>query len=506
MSSIALINRYLNRVRQATEAGNRLRYSGGESLSKTLVHLEQGDKELAKQALAPLLADHPLSDLAHFLMALIFEADDEHSAALAALDSITGAEASSYDVLCLTGDLYGDWRKPDKGCKAYDRAIELAPHASHAFLRRGQLRSAAGDVTAALADLERASLLQPSLVEAHIALGHEYRDASMANAAIASYRKALTLAPDNMDAAIALDTVMANVIPPWHSAMLNDTRRNGIFDAAIRRAVKPGSHVLDIGTGTGLLAMMAARAGAEHVTACESVGALADIARDIVARNGLSDRITIIHKHSRDLIVGEDLPRPADILITETFDAGLLNENIIATVRDARARLLSPTATVLPASGTVFALPIDCAAITLERHVSDAAGFDVAPFNRLTPQHYLQTDLSRYKWRPLTEPVELFRFDFMEDRMPDDRPQFAEESRRLIPVADGTAHAVALWFRLDLYAEISIATGPMDPPTHWQQAVYAVTPPLALKQNEPIKFTARHNGQKIMVRLSDNGK
>ena len=229
--------------------------------------------------------------------------------ALATLDAILTADQVSYDVLCLSGDLYEEWKEPTKGSKAYDRAIELAPHASHAFLRRGQLCSLAGDVTAAIADLERASLLQPTLAEAHIALGHEYRDASMANAAITSYRKASKLEPDNMDAAIALDTTIAAVIPPWHAAMLNDKRRNDLFDKAIRRAIHPGSHVLDIGTGTGLLAMMAARAGAEHVTACESVGVLAEKARDIVALNGLSDKITVIHKHSRDLVLGEDLPR-----------------------------------------------------------------------------------------------------------------------------------------------------------------------------------------------------
>jgi hypothetical protein len=242
--------------------------------------------------------------------------------------------------------------------------------------------------------------------------------------------------------------------------------------------------------------MMAARAGAEHVTACEAVGALADIAKEIVALNGLSDRITIIHKHSSDLVMGQDIPRPADILITETFDAGLLNENILETAEDARARLLVPSPQIIPGSASVFAVPIECAAISNERRVSVAAGFTVAPFNALTPRHYLQTNLANFDWQTLAQPAELFRFDFSQAQ-----PDNDEITVLLTPLADGIAHAVVLWFSLTLDEETRIATGPMDPPTHWQQAVYAINPPVDLKQNEPIKLTARHNGRKIIVDL-----
>ena len=496
MNNPLLITRYLDRVQKATTAGDRLRFPGGNAIARSLTLLEQGDIRQATQEISRLLDGSPLGDLAHFLMALIFEIDNDRELALAALAAILGTDDASYDVLCLTGDLYADWKRPDDGRRAYDRAIALAPHASHAFFRRGQLFSGVGDVTAAIADLERATLLQPGFTDAQIALGHEFRDARMANAAIASYRKALAIEPDNMEAAIALDTAMASEIPPWHSAMLNDSRRNEIYDEAIRRIVEPGSHVLDIGTGTGLLAMMAARAGAAHVTACETVGPLAEVAREIVAQNGLSDRITIIHKHSTDLVMGQDLPRPADSLITEIFDAGLINEGILEIAGDARARLLTPHAAILPGGATVFAMPIESAAIACERQVSEAAGFIVAPFNALTPQQYLQTDLRRYDWRSLAQPAALFHFDFTRD---DAAP--AEATIRITPHTDGTAHAIALWFCLTLDSDATIATGPMDSPTHWQQAVYGVSPPLDLKQNEPVRLVARHNGRKIIVKL-----
>jgi type II protein arginine methyltransferase len=255
-------------------------------------------------------------------------------------------------------------------------------------------------------------------------------------------------------------------------------------------------HVLDIGTGTGLLAMMAARAGAGRVTACESVGPLAEIARDIVARNGFADRITVIHKRSVELAIGDDLPGPADLLVAEIVDAGLLNEAILATIADARARLLKPGAAIIPHSAVIYAMPIESADIAAERRVDEAAGFDISPFNALRPRLYLQTDLAKYDWRPLAAPAELFRFDFTRDG-----PAGAETSVRLLPNSDGVAHAIAFWFRLALDDETALATGPTDPPTHWKQAVFGIEEPIAVKQGEPVRLHARHDGRRIAIAL-----
>ena len=87
--------------------------------------------------------------------------------------------------------------------------------------------------------------------------------------------------------------------------MMDDKRRSDSYEAAIRRIV-PGKLVLDIGTGSGLLAMMAARAGTAHVMTCETVATIAERARTIIAKNGLADRITVIAKSSTDLVVGRD--------------------------------------------------------------------------------------------------------------------------------------------------------------------------------------------------------
>ena len=145
-------------------------------------------------------------------------------------------------------------------------------------------------------------------------------------------------------------------IPHWHFPMMNDQTRNRAYRQAIERAVRvlpPDALVLDIGAGSGLLSMISAMAGAKQVVACERDSGIARSARDIIERNGLSERITVIEKDSRELTVGEDLPRHAGLLVTETFGSLLIDEAALPAIVHARARLLKPGAKVIPRAGAI---------------------------------------------------------------------------------------------------------------------------------------------------------
>ena len=108
----------------------------------------------------------------------------------------------------------------------------------------------------------------------------------------------------NDDAASRAGTLvrwpLANVLS-YHFPMIAEAPRNVKFERALLRSIRAyqrrhngeGPHVLDIGSGTGLLAMMAARAGAQEVHSLEMVPALAAAATHIVAHNGYADRVSI---------------------------------------------------------------------------------------------------------------------------------------------------------------------------------------------------------------------
>lgn len=141
--------------------------------------------------------------------------------------------------------------------------------------------------------------------------------------------------------------------PVEHARMLHDRRRTSDFVAAVAGAVRPGDVVLDIGTGSGVLAVAAARAGARHVYAVEATG-IAEVAERVVRANQVEDRVTVVRGWSERL----DLPEPADVLVAEIIGSEPFEENVLETTLDARRRLLRPRARLVPRALAVLARPL----------------------------------------------------------------------------------------------------------------------------------------------------
>ena len=141
--------------------------------------------------------------------------------------------------------------------------------------------------------------------------------------------------------------------PVEHARMLHDDRRTSDYIAALRQAVRPGDIVLDIGTGSGVLAIAAARAGARHVYAVEASD-IADVAERVFAANGVHEGVTLIRGWSREV----ELPEPADLLVAEVIGNEPFEEEILETTLDARRRLLKPSARLIPHMLELVARPL----------------------------------------------------------------------------------------------------------------------------------------------------
>jgi protein arginine N-methyltransferase 1 len=263
----------------------------------------------------------------------------------------------------------------------------------------------------------------------------------------------------------------------FHHSMLADELRTTSFLSAIDASVRPGDIVVDIGTGTGVLSVFAAKAGASRVYAIEQEPIIG-VAREIAARNGLSDIITFIQGSSLEI----DLPEKADVLITETIGNMALDEGIITWITDARERFLKPGGTTIPLDIDVIAnlvcVPIDYEMI--ERWSQPMLGLDFAPLSRVARNNIHWVDLSRAQF--VTRPVTVFSTDFPPNPAP------MSSIRTVDAIKDVNVHGIGVWFRSSLTADIHITNEAPNGVPSWEHGFLPLDEPMAVRRGQAIEI------------------
>jgi type II protein arginine methyltransferase len=272
-----------------------------------------------------------------------------------------------------------------------------------------------------------------------VAMGTALMGSGQGRKALALVKQALEAAPGDRAIREAAGVVLTHDVPGFHLGMLADEARNAAFRRAIERHATRRT-VLDIGAGSGLLAMIAARAGATHAFAVEANDALAETAREIVAANGLADRVTVLSAHSTKL-TREDIGGGADLIVSEIFSHTLVGEGALLSLRHAVRELANPGARMLPARA---AIRVGLASFggRRRRHVGEVEGFDLSAFNRHTALALdVATDDPRLELR--SEPTDLFAFDLSSC-------DFAREESARVALAStgGRVDGIAQWISL----------------------------------------------------------
>jgi hypothetical protein len=272
------------------------------------------------------------------------------------------------------------------------------------------------------------------------------------------------------------------VRPSIHIAMLEDRVRTARFCEAIRALVRPSDVVVDIGTGTGVLATCAALAGARKVFAIEST-AIAEVAERVFVENEVAERIQLVRERSTHA----SLPERGQLLVTEMIGNDPLDEHIIEIIADARRRLLVPDARIIPSSIDVLAVPVDIPADLFEKHVFMAhrieayradSGVSLASLleHTLGPAQPIMIRTSdACSWPPVGEIATVASIDLTASPPVSFQQKLRFEMR--VPVA---RPGVFLAFRTTLAPGLTLSTmpGEVDPRNHWR---YAMWPALDLR-------------------------
>ncbi len=265
------------------------------------------------------------------------------------------------------------------------------------------------------------------------------------------------------------------------------------FAEALARVVRPGDAVLDIGAGTGLLAMLACRAGARHAYAIEA-GPAALLAQAAVDANGLADRVTVIRGWSTETT----LPERANVLVTETLWNFGVGEGLVGWVADARERLLTPDAAIIPQAFDIVVAPIEAARVAkrievpcLQRH-----GIDVDVLGQYLPEHpQIEALLPNHLLGP---PAVLASVDL---RQPVDA--LLEGHVELTVERSGTLNGVGGWFDAQLARGVQLANEP-GRESSWSNTVLPLGTAVAVKAGDTVdvRFQSASNGAVFRWRLS----
>ncbi|NUT99081.1 MAG: methyltransferase domain-containing protein [Saccharothrix sp.] len=140
----------------------------------------------------------------------------------------------------------------------------------------------------------------------------------------------------------------------FHALMLGDRLRMTAFRTAIHEVVTPGSVVVDLGTGTGILAQWALEAGAARVYGIDFNEAVLDTAVQRIAKAGLGERFRPVHGMSFDI----ELPERAGVIISETLGNIADNEGCVRILADARTRWLTDDGVMLPSTVESYLVPV----------------------------------------------------------------------------------------------------------------------------------------------------
>jgi hypothetical protein len=266
--------------------------------------------------------------------------------------------------------------------------------------------------------------------------------------------------------------------------MLADGQRTEAYRQAIAEVVRPGDVVLDLGTGTGVLACFACRAGAARVHAIEA-GPILDVARGVCRAAGYQDRVVFYN----DVSPRVALPEPVDVIVTETIGNVGLDEGILGSVIDARDRFLRPGGRIVPRRLQLAAVPVEHPEVyrRLDAWASGWYDLDFSPVRRKA--------VNLVHWCELTPGMVLAEAAPIVDV---DLPAVATAAvtgeATFTATRAGTLHGFGVWFGAELTATVGLTTALPLVPRSWQHGLLPLEQPVAVRTGDVIDLIVAVGG------------
>ena len=272
-----------------------------------------------------------------------------------------------------------------------------------------------------------------------------------------------------------------------HYGYLSDRVKLKAYESAINQLVRPDSIVMDLGCGSGLLGLMALRAGAHKVLFVEE-GEVIEVARQTIVQAGFDDRAEFFRTNSFEL----SLPERVDVVVCDHIGYFGFDYGAIGLLNDARKRFLKPDGIVVPAAIEVRIAPIEsqtCREIAGQwRDGSVPADFEWLGTTAANSKHAVRLE----ELDLLAGPAALATLE-----LGPESPPYLSWTTEFTCTRDGTLDGIAGWFDCQILDDVHMSNSPtlaecLDRP----QAFLPIDTPVELKAGDTIKVT-------VMVRHED---
>lgn len=262
-----------------------------------------------------------------------------------------------------------------------------------------------------------------------------------------------------------------------YGLMIADRVRTDAYAEALRKTIREGAVVVEIGTGPGVFAVLACQLGARKVYAIEPAEII-QVAREVAAANGCAEKIDFFEQLS-DRVA---LPAHADVILSDLRGVLPFFQRHIPAIVDARRRLLVPGGTMIPRKDTVWAAVVEAPkpygdivdpwdknplsqALAPARTLATNNGLKV----RVSPEHLLT---GHKLWTTL---------DYSTIESPDVRGSLEWSAERA-----GTGHGIVVWFDADLAEGIGFSNAPGTPETVYGSYFFPWTQPAILEKGQSV--------------------
>ena len=267
--------------------------------------------------------------------------------------------------------------------------------------------------------------------------------------------------------------------------MIAEEPRTGTFVKALQKVITTDTVVLDIGSGTGIHALLACELGAKKVFAVEP-NPLIHLAKDFAAQYGYKNQIEFIKQISTEI----ELEEKADVLICDLHGNTPFFSSSIFSIIDARKRLLKPDAVLIPNREIVYFAVVEFENFyekNISRFLNNYYGINMSSAKRLLTNRTLRPDKKDIQLFSESKVFAALDYKRLEDTSFNSKLKWEVNK-------SGLVHGLLSWFECELGDELKITNSPDTPQNIYGTAVFPFDNPVQVDFGDVVEaeITAKY--------------